>query len=104
MPDSYPAQVEQMLTRICAEFLEMPGLRLTRRQAERLWGIEEETCAHLLDALLEAGFLQRTRNETYTRLTDGPPGCSLPEIVRGALVGQRRPTSTDRRQFPRAGN
>jgi hypothetical protein len=104
MPDTYSGQVEQMLTRICAEFLEMPGLRLTSRQAERLWGLDEETCAHLLDALLEAGFLQRTRNETYTRLTDGPPGCSLPEIVHGALVARRPRNSTDRRRFPRAGN
>jgi hypothetical protein len=104
MPDSYPGPVEQTLCRICAEFLEMPGLRVTRSQAQRLWGLDEQTCGQVLDVLLEAGFLQRTRNETYTRLTDGPPGVSLPDIVRGALVAGRRLPPTDRRQFPRAGN
>src|SRR5688572_20900769 len=36
---------DQMLHRIFSEYLEMPGLRLTRRQAQRLWGLDEETCA-----------------------------------------------------------
>ena len=104
MPDSSSVAAEQMLCRICAEFLEMPGLRLTRPQAQRLWGLDEQTCGQVLDVLLEAGFLQRTRNETYTRLTDGPPGLSLPDIVRGALGARRRVRAQDRRQFPRAGN
>ena len=33
---------EQVLHRICAEYVEMPGLRLSRKQAQRLWGIDEE--------------------------------------------------------------
>jgi hypothetical protein len=35
---------EQMLRRICGEYVEMPGLRLSRKQAQRLWGIGEEAC------------------------------------------------------------
>jgi len=28
---------EQLLCRICAEHVEMPGMRLSRKQAQRLW-------------------------------------------------------------------
>ena len=27
-----------------AEYLEMPGLQLTRAQVRRLWGLEDQTC------------------------------------------------------------
>ena len=48
---------EALLRRIRGEFLEMPGLQLTSRQAQRLWGLDEGACTQLLSALLEAGFL-----------------------------------------------
>jgi hypothetical protein len=35
---------EQMLRRSCAEYVEMPCLRLSREQAQRLWGVDEEAC------------------------------------------------------------
>lgn len=104
MPETLPVATEQMLNRICAEFLEMPGLQLTRSQAQRLWGLDEETCGSILEMLLQVGFLQRSRNDTYARLTEGPPGTSLPDIVQSALAGATRRYSSDRRQFPRAGN
>ena len=63
---------EQLLRRICSEFAEMPGLRLTRRQARRLWGLDEETCIRILDWLVEAKFLRLTGLDTYGRLTEGP--------------------------------
>lgn len=62
---------DHMLRRIRGEYLEMPGLRLTRRQAQRLWGLDEQTCAQLLDSLTEAKFLHRKDDGTYGRLTDG---------------------------------
>ena len=70
---------DDMLRRIRSEYLEMPGLRLTRRQAQRLWGLEEHTCAQLLDSLTETKFLRRTEatflnradGGMYARLTDG---------------------------------
>jgi hypothetical protein len=62
---------DHMLRRIRGEYLEMPGLRLTRRQAQRLWGLDEPTCAQLLDSLAEAKFLYRKDDGTYARLTDG---------------------------------
>ena len=53
--------------RIRAEYLEMPGLHLTKRQAQRLWGLDESTCAAVLVALEKEKFLRRTRGETYAR-------------------------------------
>lgn len=61
---------DAMLHRIRGEYLDMPGLRLTRPQAQRLWGLDEPTCAQLLDSLAEARFLHRKDDGTYARLTD----------------------------------
>lgn len=63
---------EQLLRRICSEFSEMPGLRLTRPQARRLWGLDEETCTRILHVLVEAKFLCLTGLDMYGRLTEGP--------------------------------
>ena len=57
--------------RISAEFIEMPGLRLTVQQAARLWALDPETCQALLDALVEAQFLRVNRDGTYARATEG---------------------------------
>ena len=46
-----------MLERAYSEFLEMPALRLTSRQAERLWGLDEQSCLRLLEFLVDARFL-----------------------------------------------
>ncbi len=62
---------DTLFRRACAEFLEMPGLRLTCQQAQRLWGLEESTCRQLLDRLVDAKFLHRPAHGMYTRLTDG---------------------------------
>jgi hypothetical protein len=46
-----------LLERLRAEFLEMPGLRLTPAQVQRLCGIDPGMCQSLLDALVAATFL-----------------------------------------------
>ena len=43
--------------RICAEYHEMPGMRLTVYQAARLFNLELTHCARLLDALVDSGVL-----------------------------------------------
>ena len=65
MPD------DGLLTRIRAEYLEMPGLRLTPEQAQRLWGLESVLCRVVLDALVKERFLCVAADGAYTRLTDG---------------------------------
>lgn len=47
-----------LLDRVRAEFSEQPGLRLTCRQATRLWGVDTLLCASLLDLLVEDGYLE----------------------------------------------
>lgn len=63
---------DDILRRICGEYLEMPGLRLKREQAQRLWGLDGPTCSELLDALVQRGFLVRLADGTYGRLTNDP--------------------------------
>ena len=46
-----------MLRRIQGEFLEMPGLRLTCQQAQRLWNLDQLVCESLLAALVDVRFL-----------------------------------------------
>jgi len=53
-----------------AEFLEVPGLELTRDQAQRMWGLDRAACDQLLAALVESRFLRRTRDNRYL-LADG---------------------------------
>ena len=60
-----------LLTRIRAEYLEMPGLRLTREQAQRLCGAEQLQCQRALDMLVDMKFLCVKPNGVYARLTDG---------------------------------
>ena len=57
-----------IIRRIRAEFLEMPGLRLTAREAQRLFGLDATTCDEVLAGLLQCGFLARTVNGKF-RLT-----------------------------------
>jgi len=61
---------EQALERIRAEFLEMPGMKLTIEQVQRLCGIDGSMCRVVLDSLVEAKFLYIKSDGTYVRLTD----------------------------------
>ena len=62
-----------LLSRIRAEYLEMPGLRLTVPQAMLLCGGGEGSlCQEVLDRLVEERFLYRNDNGIYARLSDGP--------------------------------
>ena len=79
---------EQMLHRIYSEYLEMPGLGLTRQQAQRLWGLDAQTCARSLEYLVEAGFLARTPAYTYRRVTEGPTPFPQPRMAKSRLESQ----------------
>ena len=76
---------EPMLQRICAEYLEMPGLQLTVKQAQRLWGLDEETCEHVLEFLIETRFLVRTRRNLYARPTDGSVAMPTLRMAKASL-------------------
>jgi hypothetical protein len=57
--------IPTLLALIQAEYLEMPGLSLTKRQAQRLWGLDQATCDVLLEALEAARVVRRTAMNEY---------------------------------------
>jgi hypothetical protein len=59
--------LEPIVRRIREEFREMPGLRLTPAQATRLWGLEEDTCAAVIDRLVDTEYLRWTPAGSVTR-------------------------------------
>ena len=59
---------EDKLLRIQGEYLEMPGLRLTPAQAQRLWGLDRNECEWLMSLLVRAQFLAVTRDGSYVRI------------------------------------
>ena len=65
--------IHEVVRRIRGEFLEMPGLRLTREQAQRLWRLDERSCNAVLGALLDARFLARTRDGAFVRHDGNSP-------------------------------
>jgi Fic family protein len=65
------ASDETLLNRIRGEYLEMPGLRLTRPQAQRLWGLDTDTSVRVLHELVELKFLMCAADGAYVRLSDG---------------------------------
>jgi len=65
--DSVDERLSAALRRAKGEFLEMPGLRLTLAQAQRLWAIDRAMCDAVLAALVEARFLVQSRNASYIR-------------------------------------
>jgi hypothetical protein len=66
-------RIDEILRRIQGEFLEMPGLRLTDAEACRLWGLDAAVCAGLLEALVMAKFLFRTRDGAVMRIEHATP-------------------------------
>jgi len=54
-----------LVTRIKAEYMELPGLQLTPWQARRLWGIDQVQCDAILEVLVETAFLRKTKTGAY---------------------------------------
>src|SRR6266513_5840113 len=62
-----PVQTELIdwMTRVEAEYRAMPGLRLTERQMQRLWGLDGGTCAAIVRMLVNRGVLWETPTHRY---------------------------------------
>ncbi len=56
-----------LVERIQGEFEEMPGLKLTQAQAQRLFGLGRAECEWLLSILTDSRFLARTPDGSYIR-------------------------------------
>ena len=59
--------IRRLTRRVQAEYSEMPGLSVTMPQAQRLLGIDRQTCAVVMRTLINRGFLKRTQKDTYIR-------------------------------------
>ena len=51
--------IRDVLLRVQGEYRDMPGLKLTEAQAQRLLGIDCDTCAVVLSTLIQRRFLRR---------------------------------------------
>lgn len=52
---------------IQSEFAEMPGLHLSKRQAQRLWNLDAPSADVIFNALEASHFLRRMPNDMYMR-------------------------------------
>jgi hypothetical protein len=59
---------ENIVERIRSEYTEMPGMRLSAAQVERFCGVDRLLCGPVLDAPVDANFLCRDADGTYTQL------------------------------------
>lgn len=85
MDSSLRVSRDEMLRRISGEYLEMPGLRLTCEQAQRLWGLDHETCSDLLADLVASCFLARSPDGRYARMADGAVTAPRPRMAQARL-------------------
>jgi len=61
-------RIEDLVMRIEGEFLETPELKMTVPDAQRRFNVDEITCEAILDALVDAAVLFKTRDRVYGRL------------------------------------
>ena len=56
---------------IQSEFAEMPGLHLSKRQAQRMWNLDARSTDVIFGALEASSFLRRMPNDMYIRADVG---------------------------------
>jgi hypothetical protein len=61
------ADIQLLVARVRSEYEEMPGLRLTAPQAQRLWCLDRHICESVLSQLVEDKFLKRSTAGHYLR-------------------------------------
>ena len=82
LPTTDDSAVDQLMRRFWKEFAEMPGLRLTCAQAQRLWSVDAGTCGRILEALTRAELLVRGDDGRYARAgADGPRRMAKAELA-----------------------
>lgn len=62
-----------VVTRVRGEFEEMPGLRLTERQAQKLWALDAKACRAILTVLVDHRFLMKTASGAFVRRDANSP-------------------------------
>jgi hypothetical protein len=62
------ASREQLLERVLAEFREMPCLRLTPAQAQRLFGLRADISSRVIETLIRAGHVRLDPDGRYAAI------------------------------------
>ena len=62
-----PPHILETLVRLQTEWIEMPQMKITRRQAERLWSLSHEVCETAFATLIRKGFLVQAPDGAYIR-------------------------------------
>lgn len=89
MKDAAPSE-QDWIQIIRGEFLEIPGLRLTSDQVQKLWGLHRDACAAVLESLLHQRFLELTADGHYVRARrSAGPTSPKPAARHGNAVGAR---------------
>ena len=85
---------QQAFARIRAEYVEMPGMRLTAGQVQRLSGVDVAICRLVLDDLVRSKFLHVADDGSYARGTDDGPSrlrtAKAEPYARASLESSRR--------------
>ena len=55
------------MEQVRAEYVEMPGLSLTKEQMRRLWRLDGPLCDAVVDALVALEFLERRPGNIYVQ-------------------------------------
>ena len=71
MPLSAAEEFCDWVRLIQSEYAEMPGLHLSKRQAQRLWNLDAPSMDLIFGALEATNFLRRTSNDVYIRADVG---------------------------------
>jgi hypothetical protein len=77
--------IDDAVALIRMEYEELPGLKLTTWQVQRLWNLPRDVCLRALGTLLESQYLARTADGSYRRRVIPAP----PVTPWEALQGQR---------------
>ena len=61
------SQLSHLLERIRMEYVEMPDLVLTGRQARRLWNLDADLCDKVMATLVREEFLRQRKDGAFLR-------------------------------------
>src|SRR5262245_60812037 len=91
-PEGQEMEVSEMthaLVSIQTEYVEMPGLKLTLRQAQRLFNLSVDICHDALTGLLVGGFLSETKEGSFIRRGGIPLSIEALDLVaRSSLMSR----------------
>lgn len=91
------SQSNRLVERIRAEYAAVPGLKLTRSQAARLWSAPEDECERAFDLLVKEGLLWLAPSGRFVALPSPDR-----ETIKGDLWSARCPHCKKRNRFQRA--